>query len=145
MKSQYRECLACHVYASKPTKDFSENENKNHSNEESRLLGGTTDTSVTDDTNGETGGKTSKTDGETSTKLNEASEQRLVLAEVVGDQDGNDETVDGNDTSHNDGDNVLKQVSTCSILPVAIGSLSWLRSKPRNPRMLHFRREKTYS
>jgi hypothetical protein len=88
------------------TKDFGENEDKNHSDEESGLLGGTTDTSVTNDTDGETSGKTSETDGETGTELDETSEQRLLLGKVVGDQDGNDETVDSNDTSHNDGNNV---------------------------------------
>lgn len=88
------------------TQDFGENENKNHANEESRLLSGTTNTSITNNTNSKTGGKTSETDGETSTELNETSKQRLRLLEVVGDEDGNDKTVNGNDTSHNDGDNV---------------------------------------
>jgi hypothetical protein len=127
------------------TKDFSENEDKNHSDEESRLLGGTTDTSVTNDTNGETGGKTSKTDGKTSTELNETSEQGLVLAEVVGDQDGDDETVNGNDTSHNDGNNVLTQISRCNMSSMALKSISWLRCRRRDPGKLHFRRGKTYS
>lgn len=88
------------------TQNFGENENKNHANEESRLLSGTTDTSITNDTNSETSCKTGETDGETSTELDETSEQRLGLLEVVGDEDGNDETVNGNDTSHNDGNNV---------------------------------------
>jgi hypothetical protein len=98
------------------TKNFSENENENHSDEESGLLSGTTDTSVTNDTDGETSGETSKTDRETSTELDETSEQRLLLGKVVGDQDGNDETVDGNDTSHNDGNNVCRLVSRCGVL-----------------------------
>jgi hypothetical protein len=89
------------------TKDFSENEDENHADEESGLLSGTTDTGVTNNTDGETSGKTSKTDGETGTELDETSEQRLLLGKLVGDQDGNDETVNGNNTSHNDGNNVL--------------------------------------
>ena len=104
------------TYALRLTKDFGENEDKNHADEESGLLGGTTDTGVTNNTDGETSGKTSKTDGETGTELDETSEQRLLLSKLVGDQDGNDETVNGNDTSHNDGNNVLKNVSSCIMM-----------------------------
>lgn len=89
------------------TEDFGENENQNHSDEETGLLGSSSDTSITDNTNGETGSETSKTDGKASTELDEASEQGQVLLETIGDKDGDDETVDANDTSHNDGNNVL--------------------------------------
>jgi len=93
----------------KLTQDFSENENENHADEESGLLSSTTDTSITNDTNCETSGKTSKTDSKTGAKLNETGVESItILGETVGDQDGNDETVDTNDTSHNDGDNVCK-------------------------------------
>lgn len=95
------------------TQNFGENENKNHSNEESWLLSSTTDTSITNNTNGETGSKTSKADGETSAELDETGEERQILSKVVGDEDGDDETVNGNDTSHNDGNNVCKRVNTC--------------------------------
>ena len=47
-----------------------------HSDEETRLLRSTTDASITNDADSETRSKTSKTDGETSTKLNEALVQR---------------------------------------------------------------------
>lgn len=90
----------------KRTQDFSENENKNHSDEESGLLSGTTDTSITNDTNSETGSETSKTDRETGTELDETGEEGKLLLEVVGDEDRDDETVNGNNTSHNDGNNV---------------------------------------
>ena len=90
------------------TEDFSENENQNHSDEETGLLGSSSDTSITDNTNGETSSETSKTDGETSTELNEASEQRKILLETVGDKNRDDETVDTNNTSHNDRNNVCK-------------------------------------
>jgi len=89
------------------TQDFGENENKNHSDEETRLLGSSSNTSITDNTNGETSSETSKTDRETSTELDESGVERKLLLEVVGNQDGDDETVDTNDTSHNDGNNVL--------------------------------------
>jgi hypothetical protein len=61
-------CLKCHLThdvgrglsvhqksnnQSVKSQDFSENENQDHSNEESGLLSGTTDTSVTDDSNSE--------------------------------------------------------------------------------------------
>ena len=36
------------------TQDFGKNEDENHANEESWLLGSTTDTSITDDTDSET-------------------------------------------------------------------------------------------
>jgi hypothetical protein len=74
-------------------------------------LCGTTDTSITNDTDGETGSETGKTDGETSTELDEASVKSHVLGKIVGDQDGNDQTVNGNDTSHNDGNDVCGEFS----------------------------------
>jgi hypothetical protein len=98
------------------TEDFSENEDENHADEESGLLSGTTDTGVTNNTDGETSGKTSETDGETGTKLDETSEERGLLAKLVGNQDGNDETVNGNDTSHNDWNNVCRCVSSCAVV-----------------------------
>jgi hypothetical protein len=88
------------------TQDFSENENQNHSDEKAGLLRGSSDTSITNNTNGETGGKTSETDGQTSAELNEARVQGKVLLQAIGDKHRHDETVDTNDTSHNDGDNV---------------------------------------
>lgn len=97
------ECIQCREEL---TQDFGENENKNHSDEEPGLLGSTTDTSITDNTDGKASSKTSKTDRETGTELDETSEERQALFKVVGDEDRNDETVNGNDTSHNDGNNV---------------------------------------
>lgn len=93
------------------TQDFSENEDKNHADEQPGLLGGTTDTSITNDTDGETGGETGETDGQTSAELDEVGEEGALLLQAVGDQDGDDQTVDTNDTSHNDGDNVCARVS----------------------------------
>jgi len=89
------------------TQDFSENENQNHSNIESRLLSRSTHTRITNNTNSETRSKTSQTDGQTSTELDETSVERELLGQVVGDQDRHDKTVDTNDTRHDNGDNVL--------------------------------------
>jgi hypothetical protein len=88
------------------TQDFGENENQNHANEQTGLLSGSTDTSITNNADGEASSKTGETDGKTSTELDEAGVERKVLLQVVGDQDRHDETVDTNDTSHNDGNNV---------------------------------------
>jgi hypothetical protein len=97
------------------TQDFSENENENHSDEQPGLLGSSTDTSVTDDSDGETSSHTGETDSETSTELDEVGEERRVLLQAVGDEDGNDETVDTNDTSHDDGDNVWVVLAHCVV------------------------------
>jgi hypothetical protein len=93
------------------TQDFGENENQNHADEQPRLLRSSTDTSISHNSNGEAGSETSQTDSETSTELDETSEESVViLLETVGDQDGDDEAVDTDDTSHNDGDDVCWKV-----------------------------------
>lgn len=50
--------------------------------------------------------KTSQTDRQTSTELDETSVERKLLSQVVGDQDRHDKTIDTNDTRHDNGDNV---------------------------------------
>lgn len=103
-------CLRVHEQGNNETvqtENFGENENKNHANKETWLLGGTADTGVTDNTNGESSSETRETDRQTSTELDEASVERKLLRQAVGDEDGHDETVDTNDTSHNNGNNVL--------------------------------------
>lgn len=121
-------CDCTNWYGEQPqlTQDFSENENQNHSDIQSRLLSRSTNTRVTNNTNSESaiqvrnktlewetrcfanlpGSKTSQTDRQTSTELNEASVERKLLGQVVGDQDGHNKTVDTNDTRHDNGDNV---------------------------------------
>jgi hypothetical protein len=98
--------------AAELTQDFSENENQNHSDEQPGLLSGSSYTSVTDNTDGETSSHTRQTDRETGTELDEAGEERNRLRQTVGDQDRDDKTVDTNDTSHDDGDNV------CAVLAI---------------------------
>lgn len=121
------------------TQNFSENENENHADEEPGLLSSTAHTSITNNTNSETSSKTSKTDGETGTELNETSVESVVLlAEVVRDQDGDDETVDTDDTSHNYGDDVCEEEALSAIELVAtggdgLGSLFTIRSGRRTP------------
>lgn len=88
------------------TQNFGENENQDHSDEESWLLSSTAHTSISNNADGETSSQTGQTHGQTGAKLNEASEEGCRLLEIVGDQDRHDETVDTDDTSHNDGDNV---------------------------------------
>ena len=85
--------------------------NTHHSDEKTRLLRGTTNTSITDDADSEASSKTSETDGETSTKLNEALVQGHLQVHLLTqstytlrdtdrvrtlarDQDLDDETVD---------------------------------------------------
>jgi hypothetical protein len=88
------------------TQDFGENENQNHSDEQPGLLGSSSHTGITNNSDGETSSHTRKTDSETGTELDEVGEERRVLLQAVGDQDGHDETVDTDNTSHDDGDNV---------------------------------------
>jgi hypothetical protein len=88
------------------TQNFSENENQDHADEEPRLLRGTADTSVTDNADCEAGRKTSKTDSKASTELDEAGKEGDLLLKVVGDEDADDQAVDGNDTRHDDGNDI---------------------------------------
>jgi hypothetical protein len=104
------------------SQDFGKNENQDHADEQPRLLSGSADTSVTDDTDSETcpqlatenhqvtgkhtSSQTSQTDRQTSTQLNETSVERELLLEARGDKHRHDQSVDGNDTSHNDGNDV---------------------------------------
>lgn len=91
----------------KLTQDFSENENENHADEQSRLLSSTADTCVTNDTDSETSSHAGETDRETSAELYETGVESVgVLCESIGNQDRHDKTVDTNDTSHDDGNNV---------------------------------------
>ena len=100
------------------TQDFGENENQNHSDEQPGLLGGSSHTGVTDNTNGETSSHTRQTDRETGTELDEAGEEGSLLLQTVGDQDGDDETVDTDNTSHDDGDNVCAGLAMSKLLTV---------------------------
>lgn len=56
------------------TQHLGENEDQDHSDEQTRLLGSSTDTGITDDSNGETSGKSGETDSQTSSQVDEAPE-----------------------------------------------------------------------
>jgi hypothetical protein len=96
------------------TQDFGENENENHSDEQPGLLGSSSYTSIAHDSNGETSSHARQTDGETGTELDEIGEKRRALFETVRNQDRHDETVDTNNTSHNDRNDV------CDVLDEAL-------------------------
>ena len=88
------------------TQDFGENENQNHSDEQPGLLGGSTHTGVTDDSDGESCGHAGQTDGKAGAELDEVRKERRLLFQTVRDENGDDETVDTDDTSHDDGNDV---------------------------------------
>lgn len=114
-----------------------ENEDQNHADEDPRLLSDTTNTGVTNDSDGETRRETGETNGETGTELDEAGVEGHGGLELSRDEDRNDETVNltqhnscqyddgrregegggeethGNDTGHDDGNDTLHhQVGT---------------------------------
>ena len=64
------------------------------------LLSSTTDTGVTDNANSVAGGEATDSDGEAGTEIDKGFEQGVFGLHAVGDEDGDDEAVDGNDTGH---------------------------------------------
>jgi len=66
-----------------------------------------TNARITDNTDGKASCQTGQTDREAGAKLDETCKQWEPLCQVVGDEDGDDETVDTNDTGHDDGNDVL--------------------------------------
>lgn len=91
------------------TQDFGENQNQKHTDKQTGLLRGASDTSVTHNANGEAGGKSRQTDRQTSTQLDETSVKRLLLLQRVRHQHGHHKTVNGNNTGQHNWDNVLEQ------------------------------------
>ena len=67
------------------------------------------DTGVTDNANSKTGSKTANSDSKTGAKVNKALVQGVLgrVTGTVGNEHGNDETVNGNNTSHDDGNDGL--------------------------------------
>merc|ERR1712107_659670 len=90
------------------TESLRENEDQNHTDEKLGLLSSGTNTSVTNNTNSNTSGKTRETDTKTSTQVSETSETSVTVG-INGrtDDDSNNQTVDTNDTSHNNGNHRL--------------------------------------
>jgi len=82
---------------------LSENQNKDHSDENGRLLGVCSDSSVSDNSNAQTGSQRWKSAAKSSSQvfishLSSVSSGRDLLS----DDDGNDHSVDSQDTSHDD-------------------------------------------
>ena len=72
------------------------------------MLAGGADTGVTDDTNGEAGSEGRETTGEAGSKVSITVVEGVVgVGDVLDDNDGNNEAVDTEDTSHDDGNDVL--------------------------------------
>lgn len=89
------------------TQHFGENEDKNHTDEQTRLLASTAHTRVTGNADGVSGSKTGETDRKAGSELHHAREERLVGRQVARNEHTDDEPVDTNDTSHDDGHNGL--------------------------------------
>ena len=88
---------------------FSENEDKDHTNIDSISLGISSNTSVTGNTNGESGGEGGKTTAESSGE--EFVSVLGVSTGALGDhEDGNDDTIDTQDTCHDDWDDSLEDL-----------------------------------
>lgn len=91
------------------TQHFGENQDQKHTDEQSWLLSGTSDTGVTNNTNGKTSSQTGQTDRQTGTQLDETGVQSLSLLQGVRHQHGHHQTVNGNNTGQNNWHNVLEQ------------------------------------
>jgi hypothetical protein len=95
------------------TQNFAENKDKHHADKDSGLLHVGPDTAITDHANAVSGGKTRQADGETAPEMQETSKQSVFVRalcwgrQVFGDEDGNDEGVNGDDTRHDHGDQAL--------------------------------------
>ena len=85
---------------------FGEDENEDHADEQLGLLGVGTHAGVTDDSDGETSGERRETHSEASAQMGITGVLRVRsgLVELSVDDDGGDETVDSQNTSHDDGD-----------------------------------------
>ena len=101
---------------------FTKNENKDHSDVQAGLLGRGAHTGITDDSNAHASSKTSKATSETSTEIDHGFEKSVSSSVTVdgdtindttlgtsgrqtsGDDDCNNQSVNGNNTGENDGD-----------------------------------------
>lgn len=75
------------MFDARRTQNFSENENENHADEQTGLLGSSSNTGITNNANGESCSKTSQTDRQSSAKLDETSVERQLLLKAIGDKD----------------------------------------------------------
>lgn len=100
----------------KRTQDFGENENEDHADEQTRLLGRSAHASVPDDADGEAGSQTGKTDGQSGAQLDEARVQRKLLLQAVRDEDRHYEAVDADDTGHDNRYNVCMSMKSTRLV-----------------------------
>ena len=66
------------------TQHLGENKNENHSHEQARLLSGSPDAGVADDSDGVASGETGKTDGQAGTEVDKAPVSDSEVLEYVG-------------------------------------------------------------
>lgn len=87
------------------SQDFGEDKNKDHSDEETWLLGGSTDSGVSDDSDGVSGSQSAQSARETGGQVGEPFVQVVSLRRRVHfslQHHRDDQTVDTDDTGHND-------------------------------------------
>lgn len=90
-------------------KNFSKNKNQNNAYKQSRLEHELSNTFITNNADSVASAESSKANTETARKVHKPIKQRIVLRriEVASNQNGNNKTVDGKDTRHDDGDQRL--------------------------------------
>lgn len=100
------------------TQDLSKDEDQDHADEDAALGHVGTHALVTYDTDAVTGRETCHANRYTASEMHKATEQAVVRfrVEILGDQDGDDEGVDSDDTRHDDGDEALGTRATVSWL-----------------------------
>jgi hypothetical protein len=85
---------------------FGENEDENHDDEELGLLGRSANTSITDDTDTNTGSKAGETVGQARRETSKAEIVRIVaFLDVANEDNGDNQTINTEDTSHDNRDN----------------------------------------
>lgn len=91
------------------TQYFSEDQNQDHSDKDSALVHERPDTLVPHNTDAVPSSEAGHADRDTTGEVHEAAEQAVVGlgVEVLGDEYGYDEGVDGDDTGHDDRDETL--------------------------------------
>ncbi|GMR44600.1 hypothetical protein PMAYCL1PPCAC_14794, partial [Pristionchus mayeri] len=92
------------------TEHLKEDKDEDHSDEETRLLGGSAHSGISDDSDGVTGTKTAEAAGQACCQMRESLVEIVVLTgrlDLTLEHHSHDQTVDTDDTRHNDGDDGL--------------------------------------
>lgn len=94
------------------TNSLGENEDKDHSDEDTITLGESSDTSVTSNTNGESGSKGGESATETSSEdLVATTGGGVGILSLGEEEDGNNKTINTEDTSHNNWNKGLEDLA----------------------------------